>query len=74
MLKAPSPGFLWHEIYCSVAKDKLGNELAAEKHISIIKKVLNSSKISALEKHFEFWSVEEVFSGYEPIFKKYGFI
>ncbi len=69
----PSPGFLWFEIYSGFIADKMGDKATAGKHFDMVKKVVGSSKMAALEAQFEFWNGRKWWNIYEPMFSAYGF-
>ncbi len=69
----PSPGFLWYEIYSGFIADKMGDKDTAKKHFEVVKKVVGSSQMSALEAQFEFWNGRKWWNIYQPIFTAYGF-
>ena len=50
-----------------------GNKEQATRHFEALKKSLNSSKLSVVEKHLVFWNMKGAFESWTPIFILYGF-
>ena len=50
-----------------------GDKATAGKHFEIVKKVVGSTQLAALEAQFEFWNGRKWWNIYKPMFIAYGF-
>jgi hypothetical protein len=50
-----------------------GNKEEATKHFEVLKKSIDSSKLTVLSEQLILWSMKEEFEFWKPIFIQYGF-
>ena len=67
------PGFYWYELFYALAMNGKGNKEEATKHFEVLKKSIDSSKLTVLSEQLILWSMKEEFEFWKPIFIQYGF-